>query len=319
MQLSGGRASAGAGAGERPVLAARLPAGRRRESWRPYVYVLPAIAFLGLFVYWPLVQVGYLSLHRWNLISPQRPFVGAENYRELAADPLLPGLLAQSLWYVVIALLGTFLLPVGLAMLTLQVGGRWAACYQAALFTPAVIASSVGALLWQWVFLPTGGLLNGALAVAGVGGLNWLNDPGTALGAVAAATAWKFLGFNFLFALAGLRALPREPIEAAQVDGAGGWELLRGVVLPMLAPTLLFLGLTTILQALPNTFVPLQILTRGGPSDASTNLLYAVYQDAFQFFLIGRASAEAVLLLLLLGGFAIWQFRLLERRLDYGR
>jgi ABC-type sugar transport system permease subunit len=146
-----------------------------------------------------------------------------------------------------------------------------------------------------------------------------LNNPGTALGAVGVATAWKFLGFNYLFALAGLRAIPRDPVEAAQVDGAGPWALLTGVVLPLLAPTLLFLGLTTVLQALPNTFVPIQILTKGGPSDASTNLLYAVYQDAFQFFAIGRASAEAVLLLLLLGGLAVWQFRLLERRLDYDR
>ncbi|MBA3415833.1 MAG: sugar ABC transporter permease [Chloroflexia bacterium] len=167
--------------------------------------------------------------------------------------------------------------------------------------------------------LAAGGLLNGALGLAGLGDVNWLNNPSTALGAVGVATAWKFLGFNYLFALAGLRAIPRDPVEAAQVDGAGSWALLTGIVLPLLAPTLLFLGLTTVLQALPNTFVPIQILTRGGPSDASTNLLYAVYQDAFQFFAIGRASAEAVLLLLLLGGLAVWQFRLLERRLDYDR
>lgn len=288
-------------------------------AWRPYLYVLPALASLGLFIYWPLVQVGILSLHRWNLVSPLRPFVGLANYRELLADPLLPALLGQSLQYSALALLGNFLLPVGLAMLTLQVTGRWTAFYQVALFVPAVVASSVGALLWQWVYLPTGGLLNGALAVAGVDNVNWLNNPRTALGAVGVATAWKFLGFNYLFALAGLRAIPREPVEAAQVDGAGPWALLSGIVLPLLSPTLLFLGVTTVLQALPNTFVPLQILTKGGPSDSSTNLLYAVYQDAFQFFLIGRASAEAVGLLLLLGGLVVWQFRLLERRFDYDR
>lgn len=317
MQLS--RTEPLAGRSTRPALAAAPRTRRHAGLWRPYLYLLPALAFLGLFVYWPLVQVGYLSLHQWNLISPLRPFVGLANYQALLADPLLLRVLAQSAQYALLALLGNFLLPVGLALLTLQVVGRGAAFYQAALFLPTVVASSVGALLWQWVYLPTGGLLNGALTVAGLGDVNWLNNPGTALGAVGVATAWKFLGFNYLFALAGLRAIPRDPVEAAQVDGAGPWALLTGVVLPLLAPTLLFLGLTTVLQALPNTFVPIQILTKGGPSDASTNLLYAVYQDAFQFFAIGRASAEAVLLLLLLGGLAVWQFRLLERRLDYDR
>jgi ABC-type sugar transport system permease subunit len=149
--------------------------------------------------------------------------------------------------------------------------------------------------------------------------VNWLNDPDTALGAVGVVAAWQFMGFNYLVALAGLMALPREYLEAARVDGATGWTLLRSVVIPLLMPTILFVMLTSILQALPNAFVPVEILTRGGPSDASNNLLYAIYQDGFRFFQIGKASAEAVLTVLLLGGAAIWQFRILDRSLSYER
>ena len=93
--------------------------------------------------------------------------------------------------------------------------------------------------------------------------------------------------------------------------------MLRDVILPLMAPTLLFIGLTAILQALPNVFVPIQLLTVGGPSGSSSNLLYAVYEDAFKFFQIGRSSARSVILVLILGGFAIWQFRLLEKRASY--
>jgi sn-glycerol 3-phosphate transport system permease protein len=221
--------------------------------------------------------------------------------------------------YMLIALLGNFLLPVGLAMLTLQVGRRYTDLYQSLLFTPTMVAVSVGSLLWQWIYLPTGGLLNTLLSVFGLPEVNWLNNPDTALGAVGVVAAWQFMGFNYLISLAGLMAIPREYLEAARIDGATGWPLLRSVIIPLLMPTLLFVALTSILQSLPNAFVPIEILTRGGPSESSDNLLYTIYQDGFHFFQVGKASAEAVVTILLLGGAAIWQFRILDRSLSYER
>ena len=295
----------------------------RKEYWKgatqPYLYLLPALLFLGLFIYWPLVQVTILSFFRWNLISPNGTFVGLDNFASLLTDPKFFGVLLQTLLYIFIALLGNFLLPVGLAMLTLQVGRRYTDLYQSLLFTPTMVAVSVGALLWQWIYLPTGGLLNTLLSVFGLPEVNWLNDPDTALGAVGVVAAWQFMGFNYLISLAGLRAVPREYLEAARIDGATGWPLLRWVIIPLLMPTLLFVALTSILQALPNAFVPIEILTRGGPSDSSDNLLYTIYRDGFQFFQVGEASAEAVVTILLLGGAAIWQFRILDRSLNYER
>lgn len=291
----------------------------RLRSAKPYLYTLPALLFLGLFIYWPVVQVTLLSFFQWNMVSPIKTFVGLENFTSLLTDLGFLKVLLQSLGYILIALLSNFLLPVGLAMLTLLVSGRYTDLYQSLLFTPTVVAVSVGALLWQWIYLPTGGLLNAVLSFFGIPGTNWLNDPNTALGAVGVVAAWKFMGFNYLISLAGLMAVPKEYLEAARVDGATGWPFIRWVVIPLLMPTLLFIMLTAILQALPNAFVPVEILTRGGPSDASNNLLYTTYQDGFQFFQVGKASAEAVITLILLGGAAIWQFRILDRSLIYDR
>jgi ABC-type sugar transport system permease subunit len=294
-----------------------------RKAWKgaakPYLYLLPALLFLGLFIYWPLVQVTILSFFRWNLISPNGTFVGLDNFASLLTDPKFFGILLQTLMYIFIALLGNFLLPVGLAMLTLQVGRRYADLYQSLLFTPTMVAVSIGALLWQWIYLPTGGLLNTLLSVFGLPEVNWLNNPDTALGAVGVVAAWQFMGFNYLISLAGLMAVPKEYLEAARIDGATGWPLLRWVIIPLLMPTLLFVALTSILQALPNAFVPVEILTRGGPSESSDNLLYTIYQDGFQFFQVGKASAEAIVTILLLGGAAIWQFRILDRSSSYER
>lgn len=297
-------------------------AGRRsrvRRAARPYIFLLPALLVLALFVYWPVVQVGLLSLYEWNMVSPTRVFVGIHNFADFFGDADSYRLLLQSLFYLLIALLGNFLLPIGLALLTLQVGKRYGHLYQALLFTPTVVATAVGTLLWQFIYLPSGGPLNAALAAADLPGGNWLNDPGTALTAVGVVAAWKHLGFNYLIALAGLVSVPRDYLEAARVDGATGWPLVRTIVLPLLMPTTLFLALTTILEALPHAFIPIRILTGGGPSNATSNLLYEVYQSGFRFFQVGKASAEAVVLMALLGGAAVWQFRLLDRKLVYDR
>lgn len=279
--------------------------------------LVPTIVLFGLFVYWPVLQVLILSFFNWNLISPNRTFVGFDNYEMLFHSDVFLALLWQSLLYIVIAVVGNFIVPLVLAALTLSVGRRTSGAYQALYFTPTVIATSVAALLWSWIYIPVGGLLNSLLDVFNISGHNWLNDPNWALVSVGAVSVWKFLGFNFLISLAGLRAVPPTYLEAAKIDGANLWSTWRYIMIPLLTPTLVFLALTTILQALPNAFIPIQILTQGGPSGVSNNILYAVFEDSFQFFQIGKSSAEAIVMMLLLGGLAIWQFRILDKRLDY--
>lgn len=308
----GGRTTPHAGKGSRTARAAL--------SARPYLYLSPALLFLGLFVFGPVVLVAVLAFFEWNLISTSAPFVGLGNFSTLLGDPEFYRVLLQSGAYVLVALLGNFLLPVGLAMLTLQVGRRQADLYQALLFTPTVVATAIGALLWQFAYLPTqGGPFNALLSAFGLPAIDWLGGAATAVPAVGLVAAWKHMGFNYLVALAGLVAVPKDVLEAARVDGATGWPFVRFVIVPLLMPTILFLALTTVVQALPNAFVPIEVLTGGGPSGASNNLVYDVYRNGFRFFQIGKASAEALLLMALLGAVAVWQFRVLDRNVTYDR
>jgi ABC-type sugar transport system permease subunit len=293
----------------RPLLAVLLP----------YLYLTPALVFLLTFLYYPLGSSLWMSLFNWNLVNYHQTYVGLMNYQDIFTDAGFWTLLWQTALYVLLSILGTFLLPTALALLTLQVRGREVELYQALLFVPTVIASSIGALLWLWIYLPVGGLLNAALHVFAVPPVSWLNQPTTALPAIGVVAAWKVLGFNYLIALAGLKAIPTEYLEAARVDGATGWSFVSSIVLPLFAPSALFLLITSVLQALPNALVPIQILTLGGPGNATNNLFYVVYQDAFEFFRAGRAGADGVLLIVLFAGLAVWQFRLLDRMVHYDR
>ncbi|AEV15230.1 Glycerol-3-phosphate ABC transporter permease [Thermus sp. CCB_US3_UF1] len=292
--------------------------GRRRQADLEALLLLaPGLLLLLVFVYWPLLYNLWLSLHDWNLVRPKAEFVGLANYRLLLQDPLFGQLLRQSLLYMGLALLGNFLLPLGLALLTLQVKGRWAELYQALLFAPTVAAVSVAALVWLYLYLPAAGPLAKGLAALGLPAPNFLADPRYALPAIALVANWKFLGFHYLIALAGLKALPREVLEAARVDGAQGWPLLRHVLLPLLFPTLLFLLLSALASALDYAFVPVEVMTQGGPFGHTSHLMYAVYQEAFRFFRAGVAAAQAVLLTLGLGALILGQLYLLGRR-GYG-
>ncbi len=296
-----------------------IPAQRAFKGLAPYLYLVPALLALGAFVYYPLLDTIYISLHEWNLVSAKRTWVGLENYRVLLGDPEFRRILLQSGFYVLLALVGNFLLPVGLALLTLQVSEREGDVYQSLLFAPTAVAVSVGSLIWLWFYLPAGGVFNHLLAHLGLPPQPWLTSPSTALPAVSLVAAWKYLGFHYLIALAGLRTIPREYLEAARVDGASGLTLLGRVVLPLFAPSALFLFLSTIIQSLEYAFIPIEVLTTGGPFGSTSNLMYAVWQEAFRFFRAGVASAQAVMMIALFAGFILWQFRLLERGVSYER
>ncbi len=286
----------------------------RGFSLEPYLLLAPLLLTLACFVFAPLLQTVYISLFEWNLVGPNRRFVGLENYVSFVTNPTFLGILWQSALYMALAVVGNFLLPVGLALLTLQLSSKEAELFQSLLFVPAVVAVSVGVLVWQWFYLPTGGLFNTVLGALGGPRPAWLTDPNLALPAVSLAANWKFLGFNYLIALAGLNAIPREYLEAARVDGATGVTLLSRIVLPLFAPSALFLLVSALLQSMEQVFVPIDILTVGGPAGATDNLMYSVYQEAFKFFRAGQAAAQSVLLIAVFAGLIAWQFQLFERR-----
>lgn len=286
----------------------------------PYLYVAPAILCIGIFVFYPLLQTVQISFYEWNIIRDRQNFVGLENYLNLLGDDDFWEIIWQSALYLALSVGAVVALPIGLAFLTLRLREREIALYQSLLFFPTVIATSIAVLVWIWFFLPTRtGLFNTLIAPFGFAPVEWLTNSFTALPAVAIVANWKIMGFHFLIALAGLKAIPRDYLEAAVVDGASGWTLMRHIVLPLFAPTGLFLLIVTLIQGLEYVFVPIRVMTLGGPANVSNNLMYAIYQEGFMNFRAGYASALSVMLIVLFGGLAYMQYRLLDRRVQYDR
>ena len=297
---------------------------RTRRTWlrqvTPYLYVAPALIAILIFVYIPLARTFQLSFFQGNLLNLTRTFVGLDNYTSLINAPIFHEVIVQSLLYLVFALIGSVVVPVSLALLTLQLTDREIDFYQSALFLPTVIAFNVVVIIWVFFFLPTtNGLFNRLTAPFGQPPTAWLKDPAFALPAIALVANWKTMGFHFLLAMAGLKAIPKEYLEAAYVDGAHGWALMRHIILPLFAPTGLFITIITLIGAMDAVFTPIRIMTEGGPNNATNNLMYAIYSEGFRFFRTGQASALSVILIFGFGGLILWQYRQIDRRVSYER
>lgn len=285
----------------------------------PYLYLAPAFIFIGLFVIWPVGRAFYNSLYDGNLLNPYREYVGVERYFELLTNARFHQILIQSGYYLLFMLVGVFVLPIVLAVLTLNVTQREIAIFQSVFFLPTVIAANIAVSVWIWFYNPTGGLFNSLMKAFGAEPVVWLRNDSTVIPAVALVAIWKQMGFHYLIALAGLKSIPSDLTEAAAVDGASSWMITRRIVLPLFGPTALFLLVITLIQGLEFTFVPIEVLTSGGPAGASSNLIYSIYQEGFRTFRVGLASAQSVVLIILFGGLAYVQYRMLERNVQYER
>jgi ABC-type sugar transport system permease subunit len=274
---------------------------------------------MGAFIYWPLVYSVYLSTLDWNFVSPNREFVGLGNFAELAQSEQFLGALANTGVYLLVMVPLLVLLPLGLALLLWPVRrSRGQGAYRAILFAPTVTSLAVAAVVWLWIFNPIQGVLNQAIATAGGGRVNWLSDPTTALWCIVVVSAWKILGFNMILFVAALEAVPKDYLEAAQLDGAGWWALFRHVRLPLITPTLFFVLVATVIFVNEEVFAAISIVTEGGPNGSTANLLYYLYERGFRFFEVGEASATALVVFALVASVTWLQFRYVEGRVHYG-
>jgi sn-glycerol 3-phosphate transport system permease protein len=304
------------------AVAPAVERARPRRRWRAgvvgYLYLVPAAALTAAFVYWPLVGSAALSFYDWNLVSPDRLAVGWQNYRDLVHSRAFRLALVNTGEAAVALTALTVLAPLLLAVLVLKVAPGWRTVYRVILFSPTVISMAIACAVWLWMFHPLYGVLNTALRWVGIQGPAWLSSSDWAMWSIVLVTVWKTFGFNFVVYTAGLLAIPTELYQAARVDGASEGRLFRHITLPLLAPTTLFVLLTTFILGPQNLFIPTQILTQGGPNEASNNLGYLVYQLGFEYFRVGYASAAATLIFLLFVVLAAVQFLLVERRIHYG-
>jgi multiple sugar transport system permease protein len=278
-------------------------------------FLLPTLVVFALFTYYPLVTVIRMSFTDSDMMKPNPNFVGLENYTKLFASREF----WSSFTITAIFAVGVTALEVALGMalgFLMNAPTRMQGLLRGAVFTPTVISISATAILWNFFLNSQGGPVNRALGFAGLPSVGWLTDPNVALASVILIAVWKGVGLPAVLYMAGLQGIPRELEEAAVVDGASRWQVATRVTIPLLAPTTMvvfFLSLVGTFQS----YSLVLLLTQGGPVGSTTLLGYYIYQNAFQFFQMGYASAISVVLFLLLLILAYLQFRVSERRVHY--
>ncbi|MEV0428515.1 sugar ABC transporter permease [Micromonospora sp. NPDC050495] len=294
----------------------RRDSSRRIETGLGWLLLLPSVVVFGLFVFWPLGRTLYLSVHGNDLFGAPSVYVGAEHYREmLSADfgrvLMTTGLF--TLFSVLPAVLGALVV-----VLLLEARIRGVRVLRTAFALPFAFSVATASVIFAIIYNPAIGVANGLLGSFGIDRVNWLTDPSIALPAVAAATVWMNFGYNVLVLSAGVAAISPEVVEAARLDGATGWRLASRITIPLLSPQLFFLIVVSTIHAL-QSFGQIHILTKGGPDQATTTLVYSIYEKAFAFGSsdFGSASAQAVVLLVVMLGCTAVQFGILERRVHY--
>ncbi|MGV3719359.1 MAG: carbohydrate ABC transporter permease [Actinomycetota bacterium] len=276
-----------------------------------YFFLAPALLFYAVFLLYPLAQGLVLSLFDVGL-SPVRKFVGAENFIRLAGDEKFRRAVGNTLVFVLGVVPTALALSLGIALLIQPLASRVQSFYRMAFYLPGVAGGVILALVWLWIYQPTYGLLNHLLGRAGIAPVAWLGTAETALPSLMFVVLTWILGQPIILFLAGLDSIPAELTEAARLDGAAGGAMLRRIILPLLRPTLLFVLITQTIGVM-QVFVVVNVMTQGGPANATQTLVFRIYETAFGFYEYGYASAMGVVLLAIVAVVGAVQFRLLGR------
>jgi len=286
-----------------------------RNAVNGWLLLLPAFALLALFTHWPVLGTIWDSFHATPKGSRPAPWVGLENYRVMVADEVFWRSLWNNLWYA----LGTVPISIALAILmalwvnSAMRGRTW---LRMAFFTPTILPMIAVANIWLFFYTPQYGLLEQFTRLFGISGRNWLGSPDTALACVTVVAIWKEAGFFMIFYLAALQSIPPSLAEAAAIEGASRAYYFRRVVFPLLMPTTLFVMVNAVINSV-RLVDHIFVMTRGGPNNATSLLLFHVYQVGFGFWDTGYAAALTIVLLVVLAAIAIGQFVFLDKRVHY--
>jgi multiple sugar transport system permease protein len=275
------------------------------------LFASPALIFFGVFYIFPLAWAVWISFNEWSLLgSPE--YIGLENYRNLLNDSEFINAIKVTFVYVFGTVIPIWILALGLA-LVFNRPFRFRQFYISAYYIPAVISLFVWCLLWVLVYQPSWGLMTLASEPLGFGYVRWLNDRDLAMPALILLSIVKGTPAYMIIYLAGLRGIPTDYYEAASLDGANSVQQLRDITLPLLKPVMLYVAVISIIVAF-QVFTPAYVLTNGGPGNATRVLPMFIFENAFEFLKMGYASAASMLLLLMLLGLTLIQFRLLGAR-----
>lgn len=280
-----------------------------------FALVAPQIVITLVFFIWPASQALYQSVLLEDAFGLSRKFVWFDNFTGLFSDSIYLASFGRTIGFSV----ATTALSLGTALLLAAMADRiikGATTYRTLVIWPYAIAPAVAGVLWFFMFNPSIGILAYVLKALGYDWNHYL-DGSDAMILIILAAAWKQVSYNFLFFLAGLQAIPRSLIEAAAIDGAGPFKRFRTIVFPLLSPTTFFLLVVNIVYAFFDTFGIVHATTSGGPAQATTILVYKVFSDGFIGLDLGGSAAQSVVLMAIVIGLTVVQFRYIERKVAY--
>jgi sn-glycerol 3-phosphate transport system permease protein len=288
---------------------------RFRSAWLPWALIAPQMAIITVFFFWPAAQALYQSVLSQDSFGTSTEFVGLENFRRLWDDPsYLASFRTTAYFSVLVAFFG-----IGLSLLLAVFADRvtrGALFYRTLLIWPYAVAPAVAGVLWIFMFASPMGVVSYLLTRVGIE-WNHLLDAEHAMALIVMAAVWKQVSYNFLFFLAGLQSIPRSLIEAAAIDGARPWRRFWTIQFPLLSPTTFFLLVINIVYVFLDTFAVIDATTHGGPVKATAILVYKLYYDGFKALDMGGSAAQSVVLMVIVVGLTVIQFRYVEKKVNY--
>lgn len=274
-----------------------------RPSLAGWLFAAPALMVLGVFFFLPVAAALALSLTDFDLYAladaRNLRFVALGNYIDLLQAPMFWKALGNTAYFVVVGVPLSIAVSLGAALLLDARAARFKPLFRTALFAPVVTTLVAVAVIWRYLFNTQYGLVNWALGLAGIAPVDWFGDVRWAMPTIIAFAVWKNFGYNMIIFLAGLQAIPRDLYEAARIDGASRWQQFAHITLPQLGPVLVVVGVITV-SGYFQLFAEPYVMTRGDPLQSTVSLLYFMFEEGFKWWTLGRASAIAFLLFLVI-------------------
>jgi len=274
------------------------------QNMAAWIFIMPALLGTLIFIVVPVICSFGLSFTKWDLINPVE-YVGLENYREIFTEPLFFKILINTIVFALSTSILGVIIPLILAGV-LNTKIRGSEFFKTAYFLPFITPMIVIGIVWEWIFDPNIGLLANVLNIH----INWLYDTNWAMPALIIVSVWKLIGYNMVIFLSALSGISNSLFEAAKIDGANSFQTFKNVTVPMLSPTIFFVVIITAISSF-QVFDLIYLMTQGGPLDSTNVLVYAIYKNAFEYFHVGKASAIAYVLfvIILVLTLAQWNLR----------
>ncbi len=283
----------------------------------PLLFLIPSILISFIFLYYPAIQSLILSLYKTAFLGLKKIYVGLENYQELfSSSSYLNSVVVSIIFSLSVVVIGISLSMLIAVLLNRDIPGN--RFYRIGFIWPYALSPAVAGVIWLFMFNPTAGIVNYITETLWGISPDWVSNSSLALIMVIGAAVWKNLGYNIVFYLASLQNIPTEVMEAAKVDGANNFQSFLYITFSFLAPTTLFLVITNLIYSFFDTFGIIDTLTKGGPVDATNIMIYNLYIDAFQNYKSGLASAQSIILFVLVMIFTIMQFKWTDNKIHYG-